>query len=151
MHPGLGEAFLPGLRRALEDFRGEEREDRPLEFKSLVDLALLINVDRKRDSRLVDEGFRVAKTRVADHHRLGTQLLEGRPFAVHLHRLLSAEDSAEVADEDKEGGPILRDLGESRVLPLEVLHEQFGHDGSPPCLRMRSMTGREPSMAVRCM
>jgi hypothetical protein len=43
---------------------------------------------------------------------------KGFTFAVHLHRLLAAEDSAEVADEDEERRVLLRDLGERKILAV---------------------------------
>ena len=66
---------------------------------------------------------------MAHHHRLDSELPERFPFAVHLHRLLAAEDSAEVADEDEKRGLVLRYVGEGRVVAVEVLHEEIGHLG----------------------
>jgi hypothetical protein len=64
---------------------------------------------------------------VTDHHGLDPELLEGFSFAVHLHRLLAAEDSAEMPDENEQGGFLLRDLGERNFFAVEILHHQIAH------------------------
>ena len=87
---------------------------------------------------------------MTDHHRLRAEFLEGLPFAMHLHRLLAAEDSTKVTNKDEEGGLVFRNVGKRSVLALEILHQEIRHE-APPFLIMRSTIGLDPSMAVRCM
>jgi hypothetical protein len=87
---------------------------------------------------------------MTDDHRLRAELLEGFSFAMHLHRLLAAEDSTKVTNKDEERGLVLRDIRKRSVLAVEVLHPESRHE-TPPFLTMRSITGLEPSRAVRCM
>ena len=68
---------------------------------------------------------------MADDHGLDTQLPERVSFAVHLHRLLSAEDSTEMTDEDEEGRLVLRDLRQSGVVAVQILDPRFGHGLRP--------------------
>ncbi len=112
----LARAGAQRAHGATHEARREHAEHPALHAEGAVGLALRVDVDRRLDRELVLEGAREVPVAVADEDEAGAPARDLLPLAVHLHRLLAAEHSAEVAEEHEHDGVLRPEVGE-RVLP----------------------------------
>ena len=92
--------------------------------------AARVDVQRKRDMLLGLEGPGLLGPAGRDHRDRDADPLELGGDAAQLGDLLSAEQSAEVTDEDEQGGAIAPELSEGFGRAMWIENGQVGHRGS---------------------
>ena len=123
----LPEAALHGPGHVLP---GGERAKRlgqaSLHLQGPIRLELRVHVEGAGDLKLFLEGLRELPVAVAHEVKLAAAVVDSRKLAVHLHRLLAAEESAEVAEEDEHRRPLAPELLERVLAPVEVANHRAG-------------------------
>jgi exopolyphosphatase/guanosine-5'-triphosphate,3'-diphosphate pyrophosphatase len=110
---------------------------RDLRSGRLVGLAIGVDEQRQVEVVLLLEVLRVLGRALPDHRELHAGGLELVPVAVQLHRVLAAEQSAVVAEEDEHRGPLRPQVAEPHVRAGRVLeHDVRDRRGVGGCARL---------------
>jgi hypothetical protein len=104
--------------------RGERGQGDPPHAERLVGGPLRIHQHRLVEPVVLDEAAREERAAVAHEGDARPERLEPCPVAVQLHRLLAAEHSTEVAEEDDHGRALGPEAAERDLAAVGVLERQ---------------------------
>jgi hypothetical protein len=133
----LSESATVGLEALCEDGEAEASHAAPSELSCPVPAEAGVDVQWERKVEFLSEVSCLRRRAVPDHVELGSSAADLFPDAAQLRDLLAAEDSAEVTNEDQDGGTLPPELLQTPRLSIEVLDLDPGeifnesHEGSP--------------------